>query len=247
MTTNPETKTCRACEKVLPLSHYHKDGPGRLKASCSDCTNDRARRNRKKYKAEPGVNYARFVAAGNVEKNCPGCDIVKPLEAFARNKHKADGLQWLCRSCVKTGRKGESKLQKALRMGALRAERAGNNVYRHSETQQRQSWAAMGIDAGSCFYCGVDLATIEDAEITIDHVLEIDANNGPHIGLNIVPACRSCNTRKSRAVRGGRKTPGVEPLKWAAERRGYREIACVEHRSYSLPTRIRRFLKRGKS
>jgi 5-methylcytosine-specific restriction endonuclease McrA len=243
MTTNPETKTCRACEKVLPLTSFHKDG-SRLKASCRDCTNARSRKNRK---AESGVNYARFIAAGHVEKNCPGCDIVKPLNAFARNRHNADGLQRHCRTCVKRGRKGESKLQKALRMGASRARRSGNTVYLHNEAQQRQSWSAMNIDSGACFYCGVDLSTVEDAEITIDHVLEIDANNGPHAGINIVPACRSCNTRKSRAVRGGRTKPGTDPLKWAAEQRGYREIVCAEHRSYSLKLRLKRLLKRGRS
>ena len=34
-------------------------------------------------------------------KRCPACDQTKPIEAFSRDRTKADGRTWRCRDCAK--------------------------------------------------------------------------------------------------------------------------------------------------
>lgn len=35
-----------------------------------------------------------------LQKHCPVCNLLKPLDAFAKNKAKKDGLQYRCKSCA---------------------------------------------------------------------------------------------------------------------------------------------------
>jgi 5-methylcytosine-specific restriction endonuclease McrA len=46
-----------------------------------------------------------------------------------------------------------------------------------------------------CAYCLVDLRTLPQVEQTIDHLLPI-SKNGAHSADNVVPCCKSCNSRK---------------------------------------------------
>ena len=55
----------------------------------------------------------------------------------------------------------------------------------------RKDWQAI-LDKhnNTCFYCGVTGVTL-----TVDHKIPV-SKGGPHVKSNVVPACKSCNSRK---------------------------------------------------
>lgn len=62
-------------------------------------------------------------------------------------------------------------------------------------------WAAVRLAYNNlCAYCG------EQKPLTIDHVVPL-SRGGPHLAENIVPACKSCNSRKNTKT-GSEYLPG---------------------------------------
>jgi 5-methylcytosine-specific restriction endonuclease McrA len=77
----------------------------------------------------------------------------------------------------------ERKLRREFRLRAV--------VAATGATFTAAEWRAMVASyGGRCAYCGV-----APPQLTRDHVIPINAG-GLHTAANIVPACRSCNSRK---------------------------------------------------
>ena len=68
----------------------------------------------------------------------------------------------------------------------IKRERAKARKLRKSRWWQRK------ISSGFCHYCGKKIAP---EDLTMDHVVPL-AQGGQSTKLNIVPACKACNTNK---------------------------------------------------
>lgn len=68
-----------------------------------------------------------------------------------------------------------------------RRARKANNGGSHTLEQRREKFELLG---NVCMYCG------EDKKLTVDHKIPL-ARGGTDCILNIVPACRSCNSKKN--------------------------------------------------
>ncbi|MDY6903085.1 MAG: HNH endonuclease [Thermodesulfobacteriota bacterium] len=63
------------------------------------------------------------------------------------------------------------------------------------EIRQTQWWKQR-IARGICYYCG---KKIPPRKLTMDHVVPL-SRGGKSTKGNVVPACKACNTQKSRLV-----------------------------------------------
>lgn len=63
------------------------------------------------------------------------------------------------------------------------------------EARQSQWWKQRTA-RGICYYCG---STVPPRKLTMDHVVPL-SRGGKTTKGNVVPACKECNTRKSRLV-----------------------------------------------
>ncbi len=70
--------------------------------------------------------------------------------------------------------------------GAIKREKAKARKLRKSR------WWQQKISKGLCHYCG---QKVSPGELTMDHVVPLSLG-GQSTKLNIVPACKSCNTEK---------------------------------------------------
>lgn len=139
-------------------------------------------------------------------KQCTKCLAFKPLNEFPNDPRTADKCCSNCKTC-----KGRSELEWRKRNRERLAEKArarfANNPHTKAAGAVRRSryrarirkvesdftviqWQAIK-DAYNhrCAYCG------EKKPLTQDHVIPI-SKGGPHVASNIVPACKSCNSRK---------------------------------------------------
>ena len=57
---------------------------------------------------------------------------------------------------------------------------------------RKSRWWQTLITSANCYYCEVKLAP---SEVTMDHILPI-SRGGKSTRGNVVPACKSCNTKK---------------------------------------------------
>ncbi len=69
------------------------------------------------------------------------------------------------------------------------------------ELRQTQWWKRR-ISRGVCYYCG---RQVPPAELTMDHIVPL-ARDGKSTRGNVVPACKTCNTKKKQLV----------PVEWEA-------------------------------
>lgn len=63
------------------------------------------------------------------------------------------------------------------------------------EMRQTQWWKNR-LSRGVCYYCG---QTMPPAELTMDHIVPL-SRGGQTTRTNVVPACKTCNTKKRQMV-----------------------------------------------
>lgn len=76
-------------------------------------------------------------------------------------------------------------------------------VERQKARQLRSSqWWQRRCAKGRCYYCG---ASTDPADLTMDHIVPL-SRGGKSTKSNIVPACKTCNTKKKQLL----------PMEWQA-------------------------------
>lgn len=78
----------------------------------------------------------------------------------------------------------------------IRAERQKARALRQSQ------WWKRRVARGRCHYCG---KAVRPADLTMDHIVPL-ARGGRSKKGNVVPACKTCNTKKRALV----------PVEWTA-------------------------------
>jgi len=107
---------------------------------------------------------------------CRKCNELKPARKATPSSPTKDGYRVTCLDC------SGHMLREAKRRASKRA--SGRGV---TAEEWRAILAAFGHH---CAYCGAG------GRMTMDHVVPL-SRNGEHAPSNVVPACRSCNSRKN--------------------------------------------------
>jgi len=76
-----------------------------------------------------------------VEKRCPKCGAVKPLEAFHRNARRADGRAWECRTCVAAHYVANAERLRAKRYAEVDRVKLAHAAYRAANAETLRSKA----------------------------------------------------------------------------------------------------------
>lgn len=122
-------------------------------------------------------------------KTCVECKKTKPITKFPRDTFRGRALSWYCLACL-------SVRDERRRLAAIG--RANRRRMRNSEAERflfsSSEWADLLRRFNfQCAYCGLR------KKLEQDHVVPL-SRGGAHIRENIVPACRSCNRRKSNKL-----------------------------------------------
>lgn len=152
--------------------------------------------------AKVGVSvdtYLARLAAGL--KHCRVCRVWKPSADFNKDRSRSDALAALCRLCQKGGPK-QLRLIRATPAEIQRHRYKTDPEYRFRTRQRvyarKRSIAPLPAIArdvltdwfgGKCAYCCIRPAT------TWDHIVPVSDGGRTEPG-NILPACRSCNSKK---------------------------------------------------
>lgn len=132
--------------------------------------------------------------AGQLMRVCKFCGHLKPIDAFSRSGHNADGSpkhRYDCKTCYNIRRKENSQRKVHTDfVGSMKRRGESNMNYTH------QQWKETVIFfGGECAYCG---RTMKKGErLTRDHLVPV-ADGGTTCQSNIVPACGSCNSSKGK-------------------------------------------------
>jgi len=184
------TKRCTRCKKELPFDQFTKDKSRRdgLQCHCKKCINEykkeyrkrperKAIRQTEKYK-EYHKEYLKEYRKGDkwIEK---------------RNTYRKTYLQ---------SEKGKEWIKAYYQSEKCRFSSIQNHTNRHRLIENSindltlEQWESIKKSFGyRCAYCQVEFT--QDNPATQDHIIPL-SRGGHHTADNIVPACRSCNSKK---------------------------------------------------
>jgi 5-methylcytosine-specific restriction endonuclease McrA len=153
-------------------------------------------------------------------KECFKCDAVKPLDEFSPSARGYAGRSAWCKLCLSQWEMRD----KAKHATKAAKWRTNNPLYlaQHRAHQLRRRARKHGQDTGMatttfiktllaeriCTWC--DKETAEDQR-TIDHVVSLD-KGGLHDPINLVMACKSCNSSKRNKDAGEFITRSVQTI-----------------------------------
>lgn len=201
-----ELKQCGTCKEWKPLDNYHKYNQtwDKLKNSCKECRSKKGKEYREKHrdkvlqskrkwyqdtKQRAEERTAQQLKQG--EKTCTQCNEVKPITDFRERAN--GGFYSICRECENVNNKIYRKENPEI-INAIKV---------HTEQRRRKRASKLPSDFTpeqwkeckdyfnhECAYCGRKLKNL-----TQDHFVPLSKGGG-YTKDNIVPSCRSCNSKK---------------------------------------------------
>ncbi len=125
-------------------------------------------------------------------KRCPDCGETKPHASFPRKPSATSGVADYCSPCNRKQRREYYERHPQRRAMDRERRRARENETKVSDLTLAQ-WQDMLVHFnGHCAYCNRPFMKLNQ-----EHVIPL-SRGGNHTASNIVPACRSCNSRKGR-------------------------------------------------
>lgn len=138
---------------------------------------------------------------------CCRCRVDKPSAEFTRSSYRPNGLCSACRACTRADNRRKyhegDKEARARQIRARQDPEAGRVYARRSNARRRASrsvpytneqWRDRLEEYGHrCAYCGRHES--ECGKLAIEHMLPLSRGGVDEIE-NVVPACKSCNSRK---------------------------------------------------
>ena len=196
-----QLRVCSMCQLPQAPEAFYANGTGGLKTICKTCVKKRTADARTTYRLRPPQDPS-------ITKRCAVCKETKPLAEFHKNKSSATGYHSECKPCNVAGsmaslqRHPETRIRGSKRYCRSLASQLRNHRRRLRVLQApigdftQAQWIAMkALYRHCCVYCGQRMQ-----RLTIDHITPL-IKGGAHTASNIVPACRSCNSKKQdRAV-----------------------------------------------
>lgn len=187
-------KACSRCSVERPLSDYYTDRTGRdgYRAECKPCIRSRMQGYYREHRDESLVRSRRWfvenrgIAHDHAKKYYEGHreQVIARTSrnhttrwATQREKEQARHRQWRQQNPETASQR--KKRRRALKYGA------------EIRDLTRRQWDEIKALYGyRCAYCGE-----RPLRLTQDHVIPL-ARGGNHTASNIVPACKSCNSKK---------------------------------------------------
>lgn len=166
-----EYKTCSKCKQAKPTTEFgvHRKTSDGLYSQCQPC---------------------RRIARANYRQRHADSIKIQQSEQYQKNKdgRKAYAAAWKKANPEKAKlynsiSKKRNKEAIAANTRRRNAKRKANGVFLISRKE------LLKLGRGPCFYCK------SQEKITVDHVVAVDRGGPDSIG-NLVPACKSCNSRK---------------------------------------------------
>jgi len=183
------TKICSKCRLCKTVSQFYLciDASDGLTSRCKECSDlatkeSNARRNPSDIKAVKQAWYTNnheYILAHYATKKLERSEISRRWAKNNPEKRKAADR--------KRKQSPQGRLYNQVYTGIRRARKKAIEINDFT----RGEWLILKDEfAGMCAYCG-----IEPASLTQDHIIPIK-KMGSHTYENIVPACKSCNSRK---------------------------------------------------
>jgi len=122
---------------------------------------------------------------------CMKCKQTKPASEFDHTKHKEGGVVSHCKSCYREHMR-IPKVKENLKL--LQARRRSRRMKAPTTLTPNEWHLILERYNRCCAYCGKPESEV--GTLAQDHVYPISRGGG-YTALNIVPACKSCNSRKS--------------------------------------------------
>jgi 5-methylcytosine-specific restriction endonuclease McrA len=196
--TTEGTKVCAKCGNRRPFSAFSRSGKQGLKSRCKDCTAV----DNKRYRAEHREQHLAYNKRWNKEHPEAMREACRRYHARHPRPHRERKENpEAVRSQKKAYYERHSDVVKARvrRWVANNPERRRLQILRDrarpfdprgiAYVTVEKLYARHDLYGGRCFYCGK-----EEAE-TFDHRIPL-TRGGHHLPSNLVPCCRSCNSRK---------------------------------------------------
>lgn len=168
------TKKCSGCQRMLPLTAFsrHRGAKDGLQTSCRECQKVWYQQ----YKIHGSYRPHRPIrAAPDGHKWCTGCDELKPVAEFYKNRGRKGGLTDTCKTCQLTWSRERYARDPKYRRRYLLAKKYGMTLDAYD--------ALLEAQGGVCAICGE--AGADAKMLAVDH----DHNTGKVRGL----LCDKCN------------------------------------------------------
>ena len=166
------SKKCPRCSQEKPASEFHLSTRDGLGPYCKPCTLDYSRIRRAEKSA--------LIASQKAAWRRANPDRVRAQKSKSHLRHAAKNVARVARW------RKVNPLAHAAQTESRRARKMNAPGYGYTTTDLVRQ--RMEMFAGRCFYCF-------DTADTMDHRIPL-VRGGAHLPSNLVPACRSCNSRK---------------------------------------------------
>ena len=193
------TKACSRCGEVKPLEAFKKakNRVNGVSSWCKACHNRSSQALSTRYKAYGPTKHVD-------EKTCSQCQQVLPVDAFYMNRLAADWRESACKPCklalnaatyAANPRKHRALVQRWEKQnrdkvrGYVKQRRAKRKNASVSDLTEQEWLTLLAANGNACAFCG------SGDDLTQDHAVPL-SRGGEHTLTNIIPACRSCNSRK---------------------------------------------------
>jgi 5-methylcytosine-specific restriction endonuclease McrA len=186
----PSTKVCRGkCGRDLPLDAFgvQKRGLYGRKSECLACLAEKEAV-RRACNPEAHREYKRRWWARNPRTETQKKAATLRFKAwYAQNKgrHRATMQRW-----VRENQAAFKEIQKRYLVKNPVHVRRARHMAAVERTLTQEQWnGILELFGQRCAYC------LAETKLTMDHVIPV-SRGGPHIAGNVVPACKSCNSKK---------------------------------------------------
>lgn len=177
------TKVCTVCGIEKPVSDFYKRGNGGFYSRCKSCE----RAAQKLFRDSNPEHMKHLRHESNVRCKAH-------IDAYNHEYSRAHSAENVARACKWAKENPEKAKELGVRRYHRRRARLENLPYGFSKADWEQCKAFFTDSDGThCAYCGRVMK-----RLTQDHVVPAYSNGG-YTKDNIIPACHSCNCRKSRA------------------------------------------------